>query len=291
MSITLPSLAGNWINASDIPGVRYATQDEKQWIAKEISGYMIADDFKNSDFLFYDGDLTVPTNLEVDKRLVVRGNLTINGMYDDFEDFIGSTIVFGNMSAENMFNIRSLRVTGDLNVTNIMFTGHDHYYFSVDGTLNAKGVIVDDKLAEFNLGKVEFAFLGNVYDEDSEEHEQLMHNGFRSIRPELISMPDIRDYISETETLDEQSIEGPLREYMMAGESALRETPAPEDLPLWLEAVLNMETSEKDLLLLINKDPLVNLLMASREELPRKARKALMETKDPMVINLLNDDF
>lgn len=290
MSVVLLSNASDWLNASDIPGIRQATNEEKLWLNQNIKG-TITYDFKDQDFLIYDGDLSVSTNLKVNERLVVRGNLTIKGMYDDFEGFSGSAIIFGNMSAENMFNIRSLFITGDLNVANIIYTAHEHYYFSVDGTLNAKGVIVDDKLAEFNLGKVEFAFLGNVYDEDSEEHEQLMHSGFRRIRPELISMPDIRDYISETETLDQQSIEGPLREYMMAGESALRETPAPEDLPLWLEAVLNMETSEKDLLLLINKDPLVNLLMASREELPRKARKALMETKDPMVIKLLNDDF
>lgn len=294
MSVALLSNASDWLNASDIPGIRQATNEEKLWLSQTIKG-MISYDFENQDFLIYDGDLTIPANFIASGHLVVRGNLTIKGMYDDEEGLrrnyrtgYGFTIVMGNMSATHIYNWASLYVKGDLNVSGLIFTISNDFYFEVDGKLNAKGLFIDDKYANFNEANLEFAFLSQLYEREKDFH--LLHNGFRHLLPEFISEPEFRDAIDQDYmTLESQPINhGAIWENLLNGKPVLRDVPAPPELPTWIESTINSETSEAELLSLIGKDPLVNQLMAARYDLSKKIIKELEKTEDPIVLKWLS---
>jgi hypothetical protein len=289
MSLTFCINAAEWMSIKEIAGVRTATEEEKIWLAKEISGTMIAHNFEDSDFLIYDGDLTIPSSFIASGDLVVRGNLTIEGMYDDdITPPYGFTIVLGNMRAENIYSWHSLHVKGDLDVSGLVLTIFNDFNFSVYGKLNAKGLIVDDKPADFNPGKIDFSHLGNQYSNDNAAHKPWLNNALRQLLPEFFSQPDFRDPIYDSENIEDQPIDSrSIRKRLKNGQPILRDTPGPQELPEWIEAVLDMKTSESELLSLINKDPLVNQLMAARSTLSKSVKKELAKTNDPITLEWL----
>jgi len=297
MSLTVVTQASEWQSYKDIPNLRVSTSEDKAWLA-DIEKGMISYDFQDRDFLIHEGDLTIDSNFIATGNLVVKGNLTINGMYDDMEGLsrnfrtgYGFTIVLGDMNVENIYSWGSLDVNGDLYASGLILAIYNDFYFGVTGNVNAKGIIVQDKLAEFNRGEIGFAFLDQLYNEDRDS--DLLENGFRQLLPKFISDPEFRDAIDpDYATLASQPVDSDgLRQHLMDGKPVLRETPAPPELPIWIATAISMETSKADLLDLIGKDPLVDQLIAARYDLPRKVKKALKKTEDPIVLKWLSYDM
>ena len=286
--VLLPSIsnAHEWFTIKDFPTIRTATPEEVTDFKNHISDKLISYDFDEGEILIHDGDLHIPGSYSASGLLIVRGNLTVNGMYDDYTGTFGITAVEGNMFAENIYSGASLYVQGDLNVSGILMTIYNDFSLEVDGKLNTKGLIIYDKVANFKLSDIEFAF---VEKEDEVFSDSRINTGIRQLQPELISSPNFRDPIYESEDISSlRADHNIIRLRLDKNQPILRETIAPADLPIWVNKVLNMETSDAELLTLINKDPLVNQLMAARFGLSATLISELKATADPIVIAWLD---
>jgi hypothetical protein len=284
----LPSIstAHEWFTIKDFPTIRTATPKEVIDFKSYISEKLISYDFDKGEILIHDGDLHIPGSYSASGLLIVRGNLTVNGMYDDYTGTLGITAVEGNMFAENIYSGASLYVQGDLNVSNLLMTIYNDFSLEVSGRLNTKGLIIYDKVARFIPGDISFAF---VEKEDEVFSDLRINTGIRKLQPELISSPNFRDPIYESEDISNLRADyNIIRLRLDKNQPILREMIAPADLPIWVNKVLNMETSDAELLTLINKDPLVNQLMAARFGLSATLISKLKETADPIVIAWLD---
>lgn len=289
------SIAGAmpWISTADLPGLRAATAEERSGIAQLLGSGNIFYEFKDGDFLVHDGDLHVPGHFAPSGRLLVRGDLRVDGVYDDGRDLpYGIVAVLGDMQAQHIYSFASLHVQGDLHVEGVIATVYNDFTFKVGGALNAAGLIVSDKDASYQPGELGFQlddrYLGAAEMEAAEK--QRHENGLRRLRPELLGSASFRGPVHEEETAYRVHVdERGLRHAMHEGRPLLRETEAPAELPQWLEAAFDFEADDASLLALVGKDPLVDQLMAAREELSAVVAEALARGGDPSVLEWLAD--
>ena len=292
----LPSATGvagamPWISTADLPGLRAATDEERTGIAQLLGSGNILYEFNDGDFLVHEGDLHVPGHFAPSGRLLVRGDLRVDGVYDDDRDLpYGIVAVLGDMQAQHIYSFASLHVKGDLHVEGVIATVYNDFTFKVGGALNAAGLIVSDKDASYQPGELGFQ-LDDRYrgaEEMKPAHRLRHENGLRRLRPEFLGSAGFRDPVDEYETaywvrIDEDG----LRRAMHEGRPLLRESEAPAELPQWLEAAFDFEADDASLLALVGKDPLVDQLMAAREELSAVVAEALARSGDPVVLEWL----
>lgn len=280
-----------WISTADLPGLRAATAEERAGIVQVLAGISILDDFMHTDFLVHEGDLHVSGHFAPSGRLLVRGDLRVDGVYDDDRDLpYGIVAVLGDMQAQHIYSFASLHVKGDLQVEGVIASVYNDFTFKVGGTLNAAGLIVSDKDASYQPGELGFQ-LDDRYrgaEEMKTAHRLRHENGLRRLRPEFLGSAGFRDPVDEYETaywvrVDEDG----LRRAMHEGRPLLREAEAPAQLPQWLEAAFDFEADDASLLALVGKDPLVDQLMAAREELSAVVAEALARSGDPVVLEWL----
>lgn len=282
-----------WISTSELKGLRSATDEERAGIAQLLGSGNILYEFNDGDFLVHDGDLHVPGHFAPSGRLLVRGDLRVDGVYDDDRDLpYGIVAVLGDMQAQHIYSFASLHVKGDLHVEGVIATVYNDFTFKVGGALSAAGLIVSDKDASYQPGELGFQ-LDDRYrgaEEMKPAHRLRHENGLRRLRPEFLGSAGFRDPVDEYETaywvrIDEDG----LRRAMHEGRPVLRETEAPAELPQWLEAAFDFEADDASLLALVGKDPLVDQLMAAREELSAVVAEALARGGDPIVLEWLAD--
>lgn len=286
----LPSItnAHEWFSIKDFPEIRAATPEEIKDFQKSISNTIIIGNFSLDKILIPDGNLHIPGSFAASGQLIVRGNLSIDGMYDDDNAPYGITAVLGDMQAENIYSWASLYVQGALNVFGILMAMYNDFTFEVDGKLNTDGLIVSDKGTRYTVGEINFAF---VEEEDDAFSEQRIGIGMQKLLPELISSPEFRDPIYESEYLYELNADADtIRARLNNAQPVMRTTPASAEISNWVSAALNMETSEAELLVLINKDPLVAQLIAARTDLSITLIRELKKTADPIVLKWLKTD-
>lgn len=291
--MTVANAAGAmpWISTEQLPGVRPATEDERAQIGALLKGSFIVDDFDDNAFLVHDGDLHVPGHFKSTGLLLVRGDLRVDGVYDDDRGgSYGIVAVLGDMQVQNIYSWASLYVRGDLRAQAMVVTVYNDFTFEVGGKLHAAGLLVADKGAKYTAGELGFAFNSDGWraDELPGPLRSLHEAGLRQLRPEFISAPGFRDEVEEGSSPYYQPVDyGALRAAMHAGQPLLRESPAPAELPSWLATAFDFEADDAALLALIGKDPLVDQLMAARVELSATVAEALAERADPIVLEWL----
>jgi hypothetical protein len=89
------------------------------------------------DIVVADGDLNVGGDLDTFKQnligLVVRGNLTIGGLYSDVDDPATGVFVLGNMKCARMITTGELGVQGSLEATEALAGFYNDYSATVGG--------------------------------------------------------------------------------------------------------------------------------------------------------------
>jgi hypothetical protein len=89
------------------------------------------------DIVVADGDLHVEGDLETFKQnligLVVRGNLTVGGLYSDTDDPAAGVFVLGDMKCARMVTTGELGVQGSLEVTEALAGFYNDYSATIHG--------------------------------------------------------------------------------------------------------------------------------------------------------------
>ena len=92
------------------------------------------------------GDLTIDGSFANTHALVVDGNLTIRGSYDDYRGGgIGILVVLGDLRAEHVVSWGSMAVTGALHASGLVYAYYNDFTFEVAGPVRARAVVVFDK--------------------------------------------------------------------------------------------------------------------------------------------------
>jgi hypothetical protein len=92
------------------------------------------------------GDLTIDGSFANTHVLVVDGNVTMRGSYDDYRGGgVGILLVLGDLLAEHVVSWGSIAVTGTLKATGLVYAYYNDYTFEVAGPVRARAVIVFDK--------------------------------------------------------------------------------------------------------------------------------------------------
>jgi len=112
------------------------------------------------EWYVHNGDLILDKSVVSDIHLVVKGDLKINGYYDDFKpgSSIGNVIVLGNMEANHILTHETLTITGDIVVKGIILNVYNDWVFESIGKISCKAFYVDDKdtLCNYDLLSADF---------------------------------------------------------------------------------------------------------------------------------------
>ncbi len=270
-------MAMEWTVASELPAARKATPAEAKALNKEFGGAQIMYNFEDGDFLNHDGDLLIDGNFDCDARLVVRGNLKVKGLYNDYQNDIGVLLVTGNMSAHQLYSWGALYVGKDLNVAGLALTIYNDFTFEVAGKVNARALVISDKSADYTAGKIaiELNDMGEITDAD-------MDNAVRGFLPELFTKPShFEPEIDDFYGLNFDN--GEALERMSAGRPIFREKPAAAGLVNDVNRMMSSDLSEIDQAKLLVKDRLLAQMLASRPDLSDAIAKQLAALKDPTI--------
>lgn len=185
---------------------------------------LIRADLRDSDVQVYlhQGDLTIDASFVNTHALVVDGNLTIRGSYDDYRGGgIGILLVLGDVRAEHVVSWGSIAVTGTLDATGLVYAYYNDFSFEVGGPVKARAVVVFDKST--NNPRID----GTINQSDGRNDAAL---AVRHFVPELM-IEDILDSTEAdgTELLAVASYDT-ARKRIAAGLPIFREQPAPESL-------------------------------------------------------------
>ena len=103
------------------------------------------------NWYIHEGDLTLDKSFASEYRLIVKGNLTINGVYDDVpSSYTGNVIVFGDMEADHIYSQGTLTVFGNIKAKGLIYNYYNDCVFECNGKIDCKAFYVDDKQAIFN---------------------------------------------------------------------------------------------------------------------------------------------
>ena len=218
---------------------------------------LIRADLRDSDVQVYlhQGDLTIDASFVNTHALVVDGNLTIRGSYDDYRGGgIGILLVLGDVRAEHVVSWGSIAVTGTLDATGLVYAYYNDFSFEVGGPVKARAVVVFDKST--NNPRID----GTINQSDGRNDAAL---AVRHFVPELM-IEDILDSTEAdgTELLAVASYDT-ARKRIAAGLPIFREQPAPESLANDVLRLFRPGLDAATRARLANSDPL--LAMVARE--------------------------
>ncbi len=144
---------------------------------------------QTKNWYIHEGDLILDKSFASEYALIVKGNLTIHGIYDDYKNsYIGNVIVLGNLEADHLYSWGTLTVLGDIKVKGLIYNEYNDHVFETKGEIHCKAFYVDDKQTIYNrkLLKTEFErdydgnitgsslvdfFVDDVINKDDEEEE------------------------------------------------------------------------------------------------------------------------
>lgn len=271
--------AGDWTRASELPGTHAASAAEIKLFRHKLGGTLMKDYIeRGSHVLVHDGDLRIDGNFDNDAILVVRGNLDVTGMFDDYRADIGIVVVFGDMRVRDAYSWGAMYVQGDLHATGLVMTVYNDFTFEIGGAVHARGLVVSDKSASYKRGT-----LGFVLDDMGSSSEDDVANALRQLEPALFTAPGHLDlYSGELDEL--QPDHEAARERLADGGTVFRASPAPTELTTWALQAIAETSDDTTLTALIGRDPLIDQLLASRTDLDSTIARRLAERGDPIVL-------
>lgn len=271
--------ASDWTRASALPGTHAASAAEIKLVRHKLGGTLMKDYIeRGSHVLVHDGDLRIDGNFDNDAILVVRGNLDVTGMFDDYRADIGILVVFGDMRVGDAYSWGAMYVQGDLQATGLVMTVYNDFTFEIGGAVHARGLVVSDKSADYTRGT-----LGFVLDDMGSTSEDDVTNALRQVEPALFTALGHLDLYSGE--LDELQLDHEAaRERLADGGKVFRASPAPAELTTWASQAIADTSDAATLIALIGRDPLIDQLLASRNDLDSATARRLAERGDPIVL-------
>jgi hypothetical protein len=236
---------------------------------------------KDATVYLHKGDLTIDGSFANDHVLVVDGNLTVRGSYDDYRDGIGIVVVLGDMRAEHVVSWGSIAVTGTLQATGLVYAYYNDFTFEVAGPVKARALIVFDKASEYP--RVD-APVVQTDDDDAVDGTAL---AVRHFVPELM-IEDVLDKTdAETTALSAVASYEAARKRIDAGQPIFRETPAPESLPADVIRLFAPKVDAATMTRLAKVDRLLAMVIATRESVPVALQQQLAASGDTAILELL----
>ncbi len=284
MGFSTALFAGDtWVSASTLKGARQATEADLSALQKELATTQIIANFEKPNisavspdrrnFLIYDGDLVIDGNFDCDTLLVVRGNLTVNGLYYDYGGGIGVLVVDGQMAAKHLYSWGGLYVKRDLNVEGLAMAVYNDFTFEVGSKVNARALVISDKSNDYTAGKLDVELT------DDGGIEQAV----RYFVPEVFTQVDHFEpaFDDDFYGLSFDNDEGLKR--MREGLPLFRATPAATNLNDSVQRVMKSELSDAQLQALMQQDRLLAQLISARPKLSDSLAKSLIALKDPSI--------
>ena len=118
------------------------------------------------------GDLVIDGDLDNDMLLLVDGDLTIRGTYNDYRGDSGHLLVLGDVRAENVLSWNAFCATGSLYAAGLVLAYYNDHPFEVSGPLlAARGLVLVDKSGTLpDRRRVEVSSIEAEDDDPLDEH-------------------------------------------------------------------------------------------------------------------------
>lgn len=237
---------------------------------------------KDATVFSHKGDLTIDGSFDNGHVLVVDGNLTIRGSYDDYRDGIGIVVVLGDMRAEHVVSWGSIAVTGTLEASGLVYAYYNDFTFEVGGPIKAKALVVFDKSS--NYERVDAPVVQTDNDDSNGNGTAL---AVRHFVPELM-IEDVLDKTdADTKALYALVSYEVAQKRIAAGLPIFRETSAPEGLAADVLRLFAPKVDAATMTRLAKADRLLAMIVATKETAPVAVQQQLAATNDPAVFELL----
>ncbi|UXI70073.1 polymer-forming cytoskeletal protein [Tahibacter amnicola] len=232
---------------------------------------------KNLTVYLHKGDLVVDGSFSNDDALIVDGNLTIRGSYDDYNPGIGVLLVTGDLRVENLVSWGTVAVNGRLDASGLVYAYYNDFTFEVGGPVKAQALVVYDKMSDY--GPVEAAVV--------QTHDDIQHaQALRHFVPELM-IDDVLEHDPEDGEVSAWASYGAATSRIHDELPLFRESPAPENLPADVNRLLQASVDEATIARLASSDRLLAMVAAAREKLPLTIQRQLLAQGDAKVLELL----
>ena len=197
-------IKSNTLTQSDFHAI---TKNERKYVRSETAesmeaSYLLVDDY---EWYYHEGDLVIDGNFDNGNWLVVNGNLTIHGSYDDYSVGSGHLIVLGNVYVENFLNEGFAYIKNELKAKGLVYADYNDHNFEAIGGVASRGLIVSDKMVQ--IGTVESDFYIN---DDLSEKSFNENTG----KAQKLLVPELYEAVDEDE--DELSSSTPSYENVVA---------------------------------------------------------------------------
>jgi hypothetical protein len=234
---------------------------------------------KDAAVFLHKGDLTIDRSFDNSHILVVDGNLTIRGSYDDYRDGIGIIVVLGDMRAEHVVSWGSIAVAGTLQATGLVYAYYNDFTFEVGGPVKARALVTFDKATNYDTVDALFE------QSDNGEGTAL---AVRHFVPELM-IEDVLDKTdAETTELYAVASYEAARKRIEAGQPLFRDKPGSESLAKDVLRLFAPKLDGATMAKLAKADPLLAMIVATKETVPADVQKQLAATGDPTILELLS---
>ncbi|TLU80821.1 DUF2773 domain-containing protein [Escherichia sp. E4930] len=186
--------AAEWITSDDLikSDFHIMTAEERNGVKEETSDSMEASYMlkNNIRWYYHNGDLSIPSNFSNKHTLVVKGNLTINGDYDDYSAGDGQLIVLGNVIVDNFINHDFAYVKGEMQAKGLVYADYNDHNFEVMKGITARGIIVSDKATQFEVNNAEF-YINEDTSNENYDWDANIRKAYSLFEPDLYEITEI----------------------------------------------------------------------------------------------------
>ena len=242
---------------------------------------LIRDYLRNGDARVnrHRGDMTIDGSFANTHVLVVGGNLTIHGSYDDFRGGgIGILVVLGDLRAEHVVSWGAIAVTGTLEAAGLVYAYYNDFTFEVAGPVKARALVVSDKSTN------ELRIEAPVVQTDDAPGAAL---AVRHFVPELMIEGVLDKTDADTAALDAVASYDAARTRIAAGQPIFRERPGPESLAADLLRLFKPGLDAATMARLAKADRLLAMVIAASESVPVEVQRQLAASGDAAILERL----
>ena len=240
------------------------------------SGYLVEPHYA---WYYRKGDLVIDGNLNNSHALIIDGDLTIEGNYDDYTDDIGLLVVLGDLRVVDAYSWGSVSVMGKVRASGMFYAEYNDYVFDA-GSVEAGALIIYDKSG--SVGEVK----APVYISSWESSPDGMGvTVLRTVEPEIL-IPGMDEFLTEDYAFPMPSSRV-FRQRLAAGLPAIRLEPGPPSLDEELLQVVKPDAEDRALFDAIPRDRLLAAVVARRSDLSAAIVDKLLDSRDPLILEML----
>ncbi|HJU39711.1 MAG TPA: hypothetical protein VJ724_09075, partial [Tahibacter sp.] len=279
-----PTAPGDWVSSAELVERKTLVRANKAQIDAALARLpkgvgMIRDYVVDPDVAVYRhaGDLALDRSFSNDDVVIVEGNLTIDGDYDDDSPGTGVLVVLGDMKADDVMSWGSLAVAGKLASTGLVYANYNDFTFEVGGAITARALVVSDKAGDWNAVDARVV----QTDDGWNSAEALRH-----FVPELM-VDSLVDSSEPGEPVQAQADWGVANKRIRALQPLFRDPPGPATLAADAGKLLDPATDAATVAKLAATDRLFALLAASRGKPSLALQQQLLAQNDAAVLERL----